>query len=230
MAKYAGPSLRACLKIATGFMMRHSIALLALLCAPPALAADVSLIGTFEAKAAILSVDAGAPKTVRVGQTFEGVTVLTVEKDRATVEIEGKRRVLVRGQTYSSGAAGAGAQSVTLSAGAGGHFMADGQINGGAIRFLVDTGASAVAIPASAANRLGIDYRKGRRGTSQTAAGPTEVYVVRLDSVRVGGVELLNIEAVVIEHGLDVALLGNSFLSRMEVRQDGRTMTLTRRF
>jgi aspartyl protease family protein len=158
------------------------------------------------------------------------VTVLAVEKDRATVQIDGKRRLLFRGQTYSSGAASAGAQSVTLSAVSGGHFMADGQINGGDIRFLVDTGATTVAIPASAANRLGIDYRKGRRGTSQTAAGLAEVYVVRLDSIRVGGIELLNIEAVVMERGLDVALLGNSFLNRMEIRQDGQTMTLTRRF
>ena len=199
-----------------------------LACAPAA-ASDIALIGTFESKAAILSINSAPPKTIRVGQSFGGVTVLLVEKDRATVEIDGKRRVLVRGQTYSSGAA-SGAQSVTLSAGAGGHFMADGQINGGAIRFLIDTGASTVALPASDANRLRIDYRKGRRGTSQTAAGPAEVYVVRLESIRVGGIELQNIEAVVIERGLDVALLGNSFLNRMEMRQDGRTMTLTRRF
>jgi len=203
---------------------------LALLSALPAAAADISLIGTFESKAAILSIDAGAPKTIKVGQAFGGVTVVSVEKDRATIEVDGKRRVLVRGQSYSSGAAGSGAQSVTLSAGAGGHFMAEGQINGGAIRFLVDTGASAVAIPASEANRLRIDYRKGRRGTTQTAGGPTEMYLVRLDSIRVGGIELQNIEAIVIERGLEVSLLGNTFLNRMEMRREGQTMTLTRRF
>ena len=177
-----------------------------------------------------MSIDAGAPKTVKVGQSFAGITLIAVEKDRATVEIDGKRRVLQRGQTYSSGGAGSGAQSVTLSAGAGGHFMAEGQINGGAIRFLVDTGASAVAIPASEANRLRIDYRKGRRGTSQTAGGPAEVYIVRLDSIRVGGIELQNIDAIVIERGLEISLLGNTFLNRMDIRQDGRTMILTRRF
>jgi aspartyl protease family protein len=216
--------------MATGFMMRHSIVLLVLLAIPAARAADVSLIGAFDTKAAILSIDSGAPKTVKVGQTFGGVTLIAVEKDRATVEIDGKRRVLVRGQTYSSSGAASGARSVTLSAGAGGHFMADGQINGGAIRFLVDTGASAVAIPASEANRLRIDYRKGQRGTTQTAGGPTEVYIVRLDSLRVGGIELQNIDAIVIERGLTVALLGNTFLDRMEMRREGQTMTLTRRF
>ena len=216
--------------MATGFMKLHSIAVLALLCAAPAAASDVSLIGTFESKAAILSIDAGAPKTVRVGQVFGGVSVVSVEKDRAIIEIDGKRRTLVRGQTYSSRAAASGPQSVTLSAGAGGHFTADGQINGGAIRFIVDTGATAISIPASEANRLRIDYRKGRRGTTQTAGGPTEAYAVTLDSVRVGGIELHNVEAIVIERGLTVSLLGNTFLNRMEMRREGQTMTLVRRF
>src|SRR5258706_12968969 len=146
-------------------MRLDSIVVLALLAATPAVAADIALIGTFESKAAILSIDAGAPKTVRVGQNFGGVTLIAVENDRATIEIDGKRRVLVRGQTYSSSGAGSGAQSVTLSAGAGGHFMADGQINGAAIRFMVDTGATAIVIPGSDATRLRIDYKSGRRGT-----------------------------------------------------------------
>lgn len=211
-------------------MMRHSIALLLLLASLTAPAAEVTLVGVFGDKAAILSIDGGAPKTVKVGQKLGDLTVTAVEKDRATIEIEGKRRVLVRGQTYSSSGASSTAQSVTLSAGAGGHFMAEGQINGGAIRFLVDTGASAVSIPASEANRLRIDFRNGRRGTTQTASGPTPMYIVRLDSIRVGGIELQNVDAIVIEQGLNVALLGNTFLNRVEMRREGQSMTLTRRF
>jgi aspartyl protease family protein len=224
--------------MATGLiMMRHSSALLLLLASiaaalpsPPARAADVSLIGTFDTKAAILSINSGAPKTVKVGQSFGGITLISVEKEGATVEVDGKRRLLQRGQTYSSSTAGGGAQSVTLAAGAGGHFTADGQINGGAIRFVVDTGATAVAIPASDANRLRIDYLKGRRVMTQTAGGPAAAFVVTLDSVRLGGIELQNVEAIVIEQGLPIALLGNTFLNRMEMRRDGETMTLTRRY
>lgn len=156
--------------------------------------------------------------------------LVAIENDRATIEVDGKRRVLQRGQTYSSSGAGAGAQSVTLAVGAGGHFMADGQINGGAIRFMVDTGATSIALPAGDAIRLRIDYRKGRRGTTQTAGGPTAAYAVTLDSVRIGGIELHNVDAIVIEQGLTVALLGNSFLNRMEMRREGQTMTLTRRY
>ena len=211
-------------------MIRHSIVLLVLLAIPAARAADVSLIGTFDTKAAILSIDSGAPKTVKVGQTFGGVTLISVERDRATIESGGKRRVLVRGQTYSTSAPGADRQSVTMSAGAGDHYFVDGQINGGAIRFLVDTGASAVAIPAREADRLGIDYRKGRRGTTQTAGGPTPMHLVRLDSIGIGGIELRNIDAIVIENGLDVALLGMSFLSRVDMKQDRRGLTIMRRY
>lgn len=194
----------------------------------PARAAEVSLVGTFGATAAILSIDGGPPKTVKAGQSYGGVTVVSVEQDRATVEVEGKRRALVRGQTYSSG--GSGPQSVTLAVGAGGHFIAEGQINGGAIRFVVDTGATVVAIPAADANRLRIDYRNGRRGMTQTAGGPTPAYLVTLARVRVGGIELQNVEAIVIEQGLNVALLGNSFLNRTDMRREGQTLTLTRRY
>jgi len=196
---------------------------------PTARAADVSLIGTFASKAAILSIDGGAPKTIKVGQAFGGVTVVSVETDRATVEVDGKRRTLVRGQSYNSGA-GSSAQSVTLSAGVGGHFMANGMVNGGAVRFVVDTGASAIALPASDASRLGIDFRKGARSVTQTANGQAPVYVVRLDTVRVGGIELQNVEAIVLEQGLSVALLGNTFLNRVEMHREGGTMTLTRRY
>ena len=214
-------------------MMRNSSALAAsllVLAAPAGWAAEVTLVGVFGDKAAVLAIDGGAPRTVRVGNRLGDITVIAVEGERATIEAGGKRRVLLRGQTYSTSAALGERQSVTMSAGAGGHFMVDGQVNGGAIRFLVDTGASSVALPASEANRLRIDYRKGQRGTTQTAAGPAPMYVVRLDSVRVGAIELQNVEAIVLEQGLGVALLGNSFLARVEMRREGQSMTLTRRF
>jgi len=200
------------------------------------------LVGTFGTSAAILAIDAGAPKTVKVGQTVGGVRLISVENDRATVETDGARRVLLRGQTYStsgsraaaagSGAAGGGpgAQTATLAVGAGGHFFAEGQINGGPIRFVVDTGATTVAIPASEANRLRIDYQKGRRVATDTAGGRMPAYLIMLNSVRIGDIELQNVEAIVIEQGLSAALLGNSFLGRTDMRREGQTMVLTRRF
>jgi aspartyl protease family protein len=53
---------------------------------------------------------------------------------------------------------------------------------------------------------------------------------VNLDSVKLGSIELTAVEAIVIEQGLDMALLGMSFLNRVEMKRDGQNMTLIRRF
>jgi aspartyl protease family protein len=215
--------------MATGFMPPIIALLLAFACATAA-AADVALIGVIGDKAAVFAVDGGDPKTVKVGQKWNGISVLSVEKDRATVEIEGKKRVLVQGQHYRSGAPSSSREHVTLAADTRGHFVADGAVNGTVVRFLVDTGATSVALPARDAERMGIDFRKGRRGVSQTASGPVAVYRVTLDTVRLGDIELRSVEAIVIEHGLDIALLGMSFLNRVEMKREGQSMTLVRRF
>lgn len=215
--------------MATGFMPAI-IALTLLLACGAARAAEVALIGTIGDKAAVLALEGGDPKTVKVGQTWNGVTVLSVEGSRATVEVDGRRRVLQQGPHYRSSAAGSDRAQVTLSAGPGGHFVGEGAINGNPIRFLVDTGATAIALPASDARRLGLDYRKGQRGMSSTAGGLVPVYVVSLDTVRLGDIELRSVAAVVFEQGLDTPLLGMSFLNRVEMRRDGEIMTLIRRF
>jgi aspartyl protease family protein len=215
--------------MATGFMA-PIIALLMFFACGAALAADVALVGVIGDKAAVLAVDGGDPKTVKVGQTWNGISVLSVEKDRATVEIEGKKRMLLQGQHYRSGAARSDRERVTLAADTRGHFVSDGAINGIPVRFLVDTGATSVVLPARDAERLGIDFRKGQRGWSQTANGTVPVYRVVLDTVRLGDIELRSVDAMVVEQGLDIALLGMSFLSRVEMRHEGSTMSLIRRF
>jgi aspartyl protease family protein len=63
-----------------------------------------------------------------------------------------------------------------------------------------------------------------------TASGPAGVYGIKLDRVRIGAIELNNVDAVVVEQGLAIALLGMTFLNRVEMQRDGSTMTLTRRF
>src|SRR5258708_19323543 len=158
---------------ATGFMP-YFISLLLLLACTPAAGADVGLVGVIGDKAAVLAVDGGDPKTVKVGQKWSGITVLAVEKERATVEIDGKKRILVRGQHYrgEASAAGSGRQSVTLAADGVGHFVTEGAINGSPGRFLVGTRATLIAPPGRDAVRLGIDYRKGQRCRSPPPRAP----------------------------------------------------------
>jgi aspartyl protease family protein len=207
-----------------------SLLLAAALAAGPAAALDVALIGVIGDKAAVLAVDGGEPKTVKVGQTWKGIAVVAVEKDRATVEIQGKRRVIMHGQHYRSAPVVGERQHATLAADSRGHFVVEGAINGAPIRFLVDTGATSVALPGADAVRLGLDYKKGATSFTKTANGVVQVYRVRLDTVRLGGIELNGVDGIVIEQGLDMALLGMSFLNRVEMKRDGHTMTLIRRF
>lgn len=196
-----------------------------------ACAAEVGLVGVFPGKAAVLVIDGGEPRSVRVGQKLSGVTVVSVEKERAVVEVDGKRRTVALGQYSRAWDASADTrQSAVLAADARGHFLVEGAVNGGAMRFLVDTGATAIALPASEANRIGLDYRKGTRGTTQTANGVALVYRVKLDRVKVGAIELTNVDAIVLEGGLQIALLGMSFLNRVEMRREGQTMTLIRKY
>ena len=101
----------------------------------------------------------------------------------------------------------------------------------GRLRFLVDTGATYVSLPAADAQRLGLDYRKGVRGYTNTANGPAAVYRIMLDTVTLGDITLYNVTASVHEgQGLDIALLGNSFLNRTEMRREGQQLTLTKRY
>jgi len=205
-----------------------SVLALCLAAVLPAMAADVSFVGAIGDKAAILVIDGGAPRTLKVGQKSGPVTVVSVERERAVVDIEGEQRTLLRGQHFQASASDR--QSTVLAADGRGHFLAEGAVNGKPVRFVVDTGATVVALPASEAVRLGIDYRKGRPGSTRTAGGPVPVYRLVFDTVKVGSIELRAVEGLVIEQGLDIALLGMSFLSRVEMKNEGQTMTLIRRF
>jgi len=207
-----------------------AILTLALLAATlPAHAVDVRVVGLFGSKA-VVSIDGGAPTTMRVGQRAPGgVQLLSIEGESAVFEIDGQRRALRLGQPYVSRSSG-GSPSVRLSADANGHYMANGAVNGSAMRFLVDTGATMVALPAVFARQAGVRYSNAPRGTVQTAGGPTTAYRVKLDTVSIGGVTVNNVDAVVIDRGLNVPLLGMTFLSRMEIQRDGELMVLKKRF
>ena len=192
-------------------------------------ATDVGLAGLFPGKV-LLTVNGGPPRIVAVGaQTGEGVKVLATAGETATLVIDGRKHVLRVGQNVASQPSGTRASAV-LTADQRGHFVTTGNINGRTVRFLVDTGATMVSIGASDARRLGIDVNKGRAGFSQTANGVSQVAQVKLDSVRVGEIVLHNVDALVHEQDMPYALLGMSFLNRMEMQREGNTMTPEKRY
>jgi len=207
------------------------VAFLVFLLPAIAWAADVNVIGLFPNKAVVV-INGGAPRVLAVGQApVSGVALVESDRESATFLIDGQKKTLKIGQHHAGPTKSPSAQSATLTANSQGHFMADGQVNGGAVRFLVDTGATQVAISSADATRLGIDYRKGQPALMGTANGNTVAYKVTLNTVRVGDIEINNVEAAVLEGGqMPFALLGMSFLNRMEMRRDGQVMILTRRF
>ena len=208
------------------------LAWLAVACATQA--QTVTLNGQMGSRQALLVID-GQPRVVEVGATVQGVRLLSLSGTQAEVEVGGQRRVLVAGASQvrvgggESASASAGGSEIVLSAGAGGHFTTDGQINGKAVTFLVDTGASAIAMGQADADRLGINYKSAPRGFAGTANGRIPVNLVTLSSVRVGDVEVANVEAVVMPSALQHVLLGNSFLTRFQMKRDNDTLRLTKR-
>jgi len=192
-------------------------------------ASDIGVVGLFPGKA-VLVVDGAAPKTYSAGSTVaDGVKLIAVGTSSATIEIGGKRQNFPIGEHFSRSAS-SGPAATSLRADGQGHFVTQGQINGGTVTMLVDTGASQVALSSAEAMRLGIDYRKGKRGYSQTANGVVAVYRVNLDSVKVGDITLNQVEASVHENSLPIVLLGMSFLNRTEMRREGELLTLVKRY
>jgi aspartyl protease family protein len=164
-------------------------------------------------------------------KTPEGVKLLALEAGAADFEIDGRKQRLTVGQhAVSAGSDASVSSSVTLTADSNGHFFTMGTVNGAPVRFLVDTGATMVAMSATDATRANIDYQKGEMGAAMTANGPVRVWRVVLNSVRVGDVVLNQVNGTVQEGNLPLALLGMSFLNRMEMKRDGTTMILKKRF
>jgi len=235
---------------------RHRIASLiaGVLISTGASALDVNVVGLFPNKA-VVQVEGGPLRTLSVGQrTRDDVVLLSVERDGATFDIQGKRVVLALGsaRTQPSSAAAANPPSpATISSAANystpasypttanyatvpsngrGDMVADGEVNGVRVRFMVDTGASFITLPAREAARLGLEYRNGQKIMMETANGDVLGHRVKLDTVRVGDIALRDIDAVVIDgKNLSSALLGMSFLNRVDMKREGTTLTLTKR-
>jgi aspartyl protease family protein len=195
----------------------------------PAWAVDVGVVGLFRSKA-VLVIDGGEPRTLSVGANVSGVRLIAVDQDSATVEIGGKRQRLAIGQHAHSGGNGGEAQTTNLTADSRGHFITTGTVNGATIRFMVDTGATSIALGASDARRANVSTANARQVMVQTANGITQGWLVTLDTVRVGDVTLNGVEGMVHQHDMPIALLGMSFLNRMEMKRDGQTMTLRKRY
>lgn len=181
---------------------------------------------------ALLVVNGSAPKTVAAGETHQGVKVISTSGDQAVVEQAGQRQTLRVGESpvsLGAGVSGRGSRIVLTESG-GGHFMTAGQVNGRAVQFLVDTGATFVSMSVADAERMGLNYKSGRPVRMSTANGESAGYHIKLSSVRIGDVAVYEVDAVVSPQAMPFLLLGNSFLSRFQMKRENNVMTLDKRY
>jgi len=212
-------------------LVRHVLAgLAALLTWAIAAAQSASLQGTMGQRALIM-VDGSPPKALAPGQLHQGVRLLSVTEGEAVVDIGGQRQTLRVGEApVSVGASAARGHRIVLTASSHGHFTGLASVNGSALPFLVDTGASVMALGASDAERIGLNFRAGRPVRVNTANGQANGWHLKLSSLRIGEVEAYEVDAIVVPQPMPHMLLGNSFLNRFQMKRENDVMVLERRY
>lgn len=196
------------------------------------MASDIVVMGLFT-NMAIIRVD-GQQYKLRKGQaTPQGIKLLHANSDKATFLIAGKQQILSLGSSnsISTNFAKRELEEARIMRKHGMYSVA-GSINKQPVNFLVDTGATWVAMNAATAKRLGIDFRYlGKTSWASTANGTVKTYRVMLNSVRVGDIELTNVQGAVLEGASpQEILLGMSFLNRVEMKHQGELLLLRKKW
>jgi len=182
----------------------------------------------------LLAID-GEREMLAVGDApVKGVMVTGIHPDNVQVKVDGEPRQLKLGDSDVVTAPFKERESVvvTISKDPAGMYSTSGTINGLPVDFLVDTGASSIAMNTAQARRLAVDFRvKGIPTMVNTAGGVVGAHFVKLDKVTVGGITLTNVDAVVLEgHHPQKVLLGMSFLGQLEIKRDASTLRLEKKF
>lgn len=193
-------------------------------------AREIRAIALFPQRA-MLEID-GTQRLLRVGETSpEGVKLLASDSRRARVEVAGKPIELELSQHVASRFSQAQYAEVRVPRDAQGHYYVGGDINGHGVEFMVDTGATMIAMNSIDADRLGLPWQDQPRSATSTAGGVVPSHAVTLAKVSVGGITVREVPAVVVvgRHPPQV-LLGNSFLTKVEMTEDAGTLVLRQKY
>jgi aspartyl protease family protein len=188
---------------------------------------DVRVVGLFSERAVVV-ID-GQQRILRVGERGpQGVRLISADSESAVLEVDGERFTARMDGRITKRKRSARQKEVQVFRNPRGMFTTVGSINGMPVPFLVDTGASTVAMNASQARRLGIDFRVvGEPANVTTASGVEDAWLVSLNSVKVGDLELHGVDAVIMDgEQPSTTLLGMSYLGRLQINNDGQLMTL----
>ena len=191
---------------------------------------NIVVVGLFRDQA-VLVVN-HVQRSLKVGeQSPEGITLISANSHGAVLEKNGIQKDYLLGTQISADFSPPVAQTVVSLWPTNGMYVTTGSVNGYSVDFLVDTGASAIALNAATADRLGIDFRRGKRVGVKTASGVDTAYDIMLDSVQVGEIKLYNIRAMVLDgKEPERALLGMTFLSQIDIQRKDQRMDLKKKF
>jgi aspartyl protease family protein len=198
-----------------------------------AFAQNVALAGLLGSKALIV-VNSSQPRSLAVGESYQGVKLVSTQGDQAEVDVAGVRRTLrLGGAPVSVGSAAGsmgGSGKIVLGADSRGHFVTQGQIDGHTLPMMIDTGATYVSLSVAQATQIGIDYKTGQMVGMSTANGVIPGWRVKLGKLRVGEVVLYDVDALVSSGAMPYILLGNNFLGRFQMTRNSDQMVLDKRF
>ncbi|HEY6529927.1 MAG TPA: TIGR02281 family clan AA aspartic protease [Cellvibrionaceae bacterium] len=191
---------------------------------------EVQPLGLFN-NSAVVKIN-GQERILRLGKASpEGVTLLSANARSAEIDINGQRQTLNLNRGVGTRFSAPPIAEARIASQVNGHYFSPGRINNQNVEFLVDTGATTIAMNATMADKLGLEYNKDKAVGVQTAQGSAKAYPVVLNSATVGNVTLNNIEALVLEGEYPTAiLLGNSFLSRVDLKVEQGVMVLQSKY
>jgi aspartyl protease family protein len=192
-------------------------------------AGGLRVIGLFQDQA-IVEVDGKQVVLKAGGPAKRGIKLISATADEAVLEVDGQTSTYRKGTQIGSNTSspGSGGKVVQIAPDGAGMYFVTGTVNGYSVNFLIDTGASMIAMNRHTAKRLGLNYRlDGREGLTQTASGFAKAYYLKLKKVTVGEISLTDVDAAVLdgEQPTEV-LLGNTFLSRVDMERQGRLLLL----
>jgi len=192
-------------------------------------AVSVQVVGMFPGKV-VIQID-GQQKILKQGVLTNGVKFVKAVGENVVLEIDGKQQTFRLGTTVSTNFAAPKVTRKTIRANNRGMFHTTGSINGHVINFLVDTGATTVAMSSLHAKKLNIRYRlDGQETIASTASGRAKAYRINLKTVKVGAIMQRNVIGLVIDGAYPrEVLLGMSFLNRLKVEKTGDLMVLEAR-
>jgi aspartyl protease family protein len=160
----------------------------------------------------------------------QGVLVVEVQSKMAILEWNGQSFELSPSSRISTQFETRKTEAITIRRDASLHYLVNGEVNGRSAPFVVDTGATLIALSGEQASRLGLNWQNNPSGRVETAGGATKAYSLMLEKVSIGGLDVHHVEAVVIPKQTIPALLGMSFLRHFEMSESDNVLTLKKKY